>query len=175
MFVWLWMTSLIKVPMTEQRSEPGHAHPVSSTSDMRYVLVALVLISAFLVGEVVAAVLGHSLVLFADAGHMSTDVAALALSAWAIRLARRPAHGPWTFGLQRAEILSAAANGVALVAISLLIGFDAIERLIHPHRVHGGLVLLSRELAYWSIWLPRGCCRRRIVAVSICAVLMSTS
>jgi cobalt-zinc-cadmium efflux system protein len=109
---------------------------------MRYVLVSLVLISAFLVGEVVAAVLGHSLVLFADAGHMSTDVAALALSAWAIRLARRPAHGPWTFGLQRAEILSAAANGVALVAISLLIAFDAIERLIHPHRVHGGLVLV---------------------------------
>jgi cobalt-zinc-cadmium efflux system protein len=128
--------------MTEIRGESDHSHAVSSTSDIRYVLVTLVLISAFLVGEVVAAVLGHSLVLFADAGHMSTDVAALALSAWAIRLARRPAEGRWTFGLQRAEILSAAANGVALVAISLLIAVQAIERLINAHRVHGGLVLV---------------------------------
>jgi cobalt-zinc-cadmium efflux system protein len=100
------------------------------------------LISTFLVGEIVAAVLGHSLVLFADAGHMSTDVAALALSAWAIRLARRPAEGRWTFGLQRAEILSAAVNGIALVAISLLIAVDAIERLVSPHQVRGGLILV---------------------------------
>src|ERR1039458_4573768 len=128
--------------MTEMRGESDHSHAVSSTSDIRYVLVSLVLISAFLVGEVVAAILGHSLVLFADAGHMSTDVAALALSAWAIRLARRPAEGRWTFGLQRAEILSAAANGVALVAISLLIAVEGIERLINPHGVHGGLVLV---------------------------------
>jgi cobalt-zinc-cadmium efflux system protein len=128
--------------MTEARDETNHAHTVASTSDIRYVLGALGLISTFLVGEVITAIVGHSLVLFADAGHMLTDVAALALSAWAIRLARRPAEGRWTFGLQRAEILSAAANGVALLTISLLITVGAVERLINPHHVRGGLVLI---------------------------------
>ena len=104
-------------------------------------MVALGLILTFLVGEVVAAIIGRSLVLFADAGHMLTDVAALGMSAWAIRLAKRPAQGRWTFGLQRAEIVSAAVNGVTLVAIALLIGVEAIQRLISPEHVKGGVVL----------------------------------
>ena len=144
--------------MAEDHRESDHSHALSSTSDMRYVLVTLGLISAFLVGEVIAAVLGHSLALFADAAHMSTDVVALTLSAWAIRLARRPAEGRWTFGLQRAEILSAAANGVALAAISLLIAVEAIHRLINPHHVRGSLVLvvalvgaLNNVVATWVL------------------------
>jgi cobalt-zinc-cadmium efflux system protein len=100
-----------------------------------------VLIGAFMVGEVVAAVLGRSLALLADAGHMLTDVAALAMSVWAVRLAIRPARGPWTYGLKRAEILSAAANGVTLVVIAALIAVEAVQRLIDPDHVLGGLVL----------------------------------
>jgi cobalt-zinc-cadmium efflux system protein len=114
---------------------------VKTDADIRYVLVVLGLILAFLIGEVAAAILGHSLVLFADAGHMLTDVAALGMSAWAIRLARKPAQGRWTFGFQRAEIVSAAINGVTLVAIALLIGVEAIQRLISPTHVSGGLIL----------------------------------
>lgn len=113
-----------------------------ANADIRYVLIVLLLILAFLVGEVTAAILGRSLVLFADAGHMLTDVAALGMSAWAIRLARRPSQGQWTFGFQRAEIISAAVNGVTLVAIALLIGVEAIQRLISPEHVKGGLVLI---------------------------------
>ncbi len=109
---------------------------------MRYVLVALGLISVFLVCELLGAVIGHSLALYADAGHMLTDVVALGLSAWAIRLAVRPAVGRWTFGFQRAEILAAAANGVALVAIALLIGVEATQRLVDPQPVHGALVIV---------------------------------
>ncbi len=115
---------------------------MSTNTDIRYVLVALSLILAFLVGEVAAAIVGHSLVLFADAGHMLTDVAALGMSVWAIRLARKPAQGRWTFGFQRAEIVSAAVNGVTLVAIALLIGVEAIQRLISPQHVNGGLLLI---------------------------------
>lgn len=111
------------------------------SSDERRVLVALVLLLAFLVFEVVSALLGHSLALLADAGHMVSDVVALAMSAWALRLAKRPAEGRWTFGLQRAEILSAAVNGVTLVAVALLIAVEAIERLVSPHHVDGGVVL----------------------------------
>jgi cobalt-zinc-cadmium efflux system protein len=118
-----------------------HDHPSVGDGDVRYLLTALGLIVIFLVGELFAAILGGSLALLADAGHMLTDVGALGASAWAVRLARRPAEGRWTFGLKRAEILSAAVNGVTLVAIALLIAVEAIQRLIHPHHVDGALVL----------------------------------
>ena len=126
-------------PVTEGKP---HTHAVASGGDVRYVLGALVLISLFLAIEVVTAILGTSLALFADAGHMLTDVSALAMNAWALRLAKRPAQGRWSFGLKRAEILSAAANGVTLVAVALLIAVEAIQRLITPHHVAGGLVLV---------------------------------
>ncbi|MGH9304597.1 MAG: cation diffusion facilitator family transporter [Acidimicrobiales bacterium] len=110
--------------------------------DIGYLLGALVLIAAFMVAEVVAASIGGSLVLFADAGHMLTDVAALGLSVFAARLAARPPRGVWTYGLRRAEILSAAANGILLVAIGLVIVVEAISRLVNPPPVQGWLVLI---------------------------------
>jgi cobalt-zinc-cadmium efflux system protein len=100
---------------------------VTPSGDLRYVLIALSLIGAFLCAETVAAVLGSSLVLFADAGHMVTDVSALAMSAWALRLVRRPAVGRWTFGFHRAE--------------GLLIIVEAIQRLVAPRPVNGPLIL----------------------------------
>jgi cobalt-zinc-cadmium efflux system protein len=112
-----------------------------TNNDVRSLLLALGFLSAFLLAEVLMAVLSNSLALFADAGHMLTDVAALGMSAWAIRLARRPPQGRWTFGLKRAEILSAAVNGVTLLAIALLIAVEAIQRLVTPRHVDGGVVL----------------------------------
>ena len=110
-------------------------------ADQRYLLAALALIAAFMTGEVAAGLASGSLVLLADAGHMLTDAAALAGSVWAARLAARPAGGAWTFGLKRAEILSAAANGVALAAVALVITVEAVTRLIHPPPVAGAVVL----------------------------------
>lgn len=125
----------------ERRGTGAHAHGAAADADMRYLLVTLGLIGAFMVGELVAATVGGSLALFADAGHMLTDVGALGASVWAARLAARPAGGVWTYGLKRAEILSAAVNGVSLVAIGLLITVEAIRRLITSSPVTGGLVL----------------------------------
>ncbi len=124
--------------MNNEPTEPV----VAPNGDLRYVLVALSLIGAFLCAEVVAAILGSSLVLFADASHMVTDVSALAMSAWALRLVRRPSGGRWTFGFHRAEVLSAAVNGVTLVAVGLLITVEAIQRLISPRPVNGPLILV---------------------------------
>jgi cobalt-zinc-cadmium efflux system protein len=118
-----------------------HSHGATPESDVRLLLIALGLIVVFLVVEVVAAILGKSLALFADAGHMVTDVGALGMSAWAIRLSKRPAEGRWTFGLKRAEILSAAVNGVTLVAIAVLIAVEAIQRLVTPQHANGDVVL----------------------------------
>ena len=124
-----------------ERHHEGHSHIRVTNNDVRSLLLALGLLSAFLLVEVLMAVLSNSLALFADAGHMLTDVAALGMSAWAIRLARRPPQGRWTFGLKRAEILSAAVNGVTLLAIALLIAVEAIQRLVTPRHVDGGVVL----------------------------------
>jgi cobalt-zinc-cadmium efflux system protein len=119
----------------------GPGHGVTAQSDGRYLAIALGLIVTFLVFEVVLAFVGHSLALLADAGHMLTDAGALAASLLALRLARQPAHGPWTFGFKRAEVLSAQANGITLLVISALVAFEAISRLLHPLPVRGGIVV----------------------------------
>jgi cobalt-zinc-cadmium efflux system protein len=118
-----------------------HSHGVTAESGSRYLAITLGLIVAFLVFEVVMAFAGHSLALLADAGHMLTDAAALGASLAAVCLARRPAHGSWTFGFKRAEVLSAQANGITLLVISALIAFEAISRLLHPLPVQGGIMV----------------------------------
>lgn len=118
-----------------------HAHTGAAGADVRFLLVALGLIATFMAGEVVAAVVSGSLALFADAGHMLTDVGALGASIWAARLAARPAGGVWTFGLKRAEILSAAGNGATLALVAVVITIEAIARIVSPPSVDGSVVL----------------------------------
>src|SRR5437588_587900 len=91
--------------------------------------------------EIVAGMLASSLALLSDAGHMLTDAAALAIAIAAARLATRPAYGAMTYGLGRAEILSAQANGLTLLVLAGLIVYGAIVRLVSPPDVHGGVVL----------------------------------
>ncbi len=119
----------------------GHAHGVSSDADRRYLSIALGLLLAFMVGEVIVAAVSHSLALLADAGHMLTDAGALAGAMWAAWLASRPARDHWTFGFKRAEILSAAVNGITLLVIAALVLYGSILRLIHPVSVGGTAVI----------------------------------
>ena len=126
--------------LTEKKDHSGHSHELEPSADLRLVSIALSLIVLLLVVEVVAAVNGNSLVLYADAGHMVTDVAALSLSIWAIKMAQRPPRERWTYGFKRAEILAAAANGALLVGVALIIGIEAVHRLITPQHVAGVLV-----------------------------------
>ena len=118
-----------------------HAHGVSADADRRYLLDALVLLAAFMLAEVIVALVSGSLALLSDAGHMLSDVGAIGAALWAIRLAARPAAGAWTFGWKRAEILSAAGNGITLLVVSGIVAVDAITRLIHPPEVDGGPVV----------------------------------
>jgi len=94
-----------------------------------------------MVAEVVAGVAAHSLALLADAGHMLTDVAALAFALVAAAMAARPAEGRWTFGYSRLEILAAQANGITLGLLAVWIVWSAIHRLVDPRDVRGGVVL----------------------------------
>lgn len=117
-----------------------HVH-VTREADRRALTVALALIVGLMVVEVVAGVIASSLALLSDAAHMLTDAAALALALVAARLAMRPASGALTYGMGRAEILSAQANGVTLIVLAALIVYDSIVRLVSPPEVKGGIVL----------------------------------
>jgi cobalt-zinc-cadmium efflux system protein len=118
-----------------------HSHQAGPDADRRYLRAALGLLTAFLIGEVVAAFTSGSLALLSDAGHMLADVGAIAGSLWAIRLAARPPTGAWTFGWRRAEILSAAVNGITLLVVAGILTVQAIIRLIHPAHVDAMPVL----------------------------------
>jgi cobalt-zinc-cadmium efflux system protein len=102
---------------------------------------ALALILALMGGELVFGVLAGSLALLADAGHMLTDAAALALALAAASFAGRPARGRWTFGFRRLEILAAHVNGITLLVVGVVIVYTAVRRLVAPPEVRGGLVL----------------------------------
>lgn len=120
----------------------GHDHGIAPNADRRYLLVALGLILAFMVAEVIVGISSGSLVLLADAGHMLTDVLAIGAALWAASLAKRPATNSFTFGLKRAEILSAAINAITLLIIAAVIAYEAIRRLIDPPAVEGLPVLV---------------------------------
>jgi cobalt-zinc-cadmium efflux system protein len=124
----------------------GHSHSgghaPSRDTERGALKIALGLIVVFMIAEVTAGVLASSLALLSDAAHMLTDAVALGMALAAARLAERPATGAMTYGLGRAEILSAQANGVTLAVLSVLIVIDAVRRLVSPPTVHAAPVLI---------------------------------
>jgi cobalt-zinc-cadmium efflux system protein len=120
-----------------------HDHGGSADTRIRPLAIALGLIVGFMAAEVVLAIVADSLALLSDAAHMLVDAAALGLSVWAARLASRPAGGEMTFGLRRAEILAAQANGATLLLLGAAIVVEAFRRLASPPDVRGGLVLAT--------------------------------
>lgn len=121
------------------RHGPGaHVHRDVQRGRLRWVLG---LTSVFMVAEVVGGLVSGSLALLADAGHMFTDVGALALSLFAMRLALRPADLDKTFGYVRLEILAALVNGAALLVMAGFISWEAWQRLNDPVDVDGPVML----------------------------------
>jgi len=128
---------------TERAGDTGrHAHGPAAGADARWLSAALALILAFMAGEVIAGIAAHSLALISDAAHMLTDAASIALVLVTARLAARPPAGGYTYGLKRAEILSAQANGITLVLLAAWLGYTAIRHLVTPPVVAGGTMLV---------------------------------
>jgi cobalt-zinc-cadmium efflux system protein len=121
----------------------GHSHDVSADADRRWLAIALTLITGFMAVEVVIGIMASSLALISDAAHMLTDAASIVLALIAMRLAARPARGGFTYGLKRAEILSAQANGLTLLLLGAWLAYEAVRRLIEPPEVEGGLMLAT--------------------------------
>jgi cation diffusion facilitator family transporter len=124
----------------------GHDHTqapaTAGGAHRRRLLVVLGLTLALLAAEVVGSVLSGSLALLADAGHMATDAAGIALALGAVTLAQRPARGRRTFGWQRIEILAAVANGLLLLAVAGYVLVAALRRIGRPPEIDSGLMLV---------------------------------
>jgi cobalt-zinc-cadmium efflux system protein len=144
----------------------GHVHGIGPDTDGGRLAGALALILALMAVELAAGVLAHSLALLSDAGHMLTDAAAIGVSLVALRLAARPPGGALTFGLKRAEILSALASGITLLLLAALIAYAAVRRLVAPAHVHAGLVLAvalaGAVVNLLAIWILSGAERRSL-------------
>jgi cobalt-zinc-cadmium efflux system protein len=115
--------------------------PAGRAADRRALGIALGITLVFLAVEIAGGLVARSLALLADAGHMATDAASLALALFAARLASRDPTAERSFGLLRAEILAALANGIVLGVVSVFVVIEAVRRLGEPAAVRGGLML----------------------------------
>lgn len=118
----------------------GHGHGAQGADERRLGIAAL-LTGAFMAAELAGGIVSGSLALLADAGHMLTDFASLALAWYGFRLARRPADWKRTYGYDRFTVLVAFANGLALFAIAGWIVVEAVERIGSPVAVLPGPML----------------------------------
>jgi cobalt-zinc-cadmium efflux system protein len=120
----------------------GHDHGgPPRRRNARPLAITLALTAGYMVAEVVGGLLSNSLALLADAGHMFSDAAALALSLFAIWITARPATRTRTYGYYRSEILAALVNGSALLLIAVFIFVEAVERMVAPPQVAAPLML----------------------------------
>jgi cobalt-zinc-cadmium efflux system protein len=127
--------------MTVKHTHP-HVHINDITkSAIKRLAISLGITLVFVLVEIIFGILSNSLALLTDAAHNFTDVLALGLSWWAIRLAINPSHARRTFGYHRAGILVALANSTTLVIIALGIFTEAYKRFINPPEVNAGIMI----------------------------------
>jgi cobalt-zinc-cadmium efflux system protein len=136
----------------------AHDHDRGAADNERRVFLAMLLTGGFMVAEVAGGIAAGSLALLADAGHMLTDCASLALAWMAFRIGRRPQDAQRSYGYHRFQVLAAFVNGITLIAIVGWILIEAMRRLLAPVEVLGGLMLVIAVLgllvnlvAFWIL------------------------
>jgi cobalt-zinc-cadmium efflux system protein len=138
----------------------SHSHVPSGVSES-VMGAAVILTVAFVAVEAASGWWAHSLALLSDAGHNMADAAALGLSWYALRAARKPSHAGMTFGYHRVGIFAALANAAALVAIAVLIAVEAIARIREPEVANGSVMIGVAAAAIAvnlliGLWLHKG-------------------
>lgn len=133
----------------------SHSHVVTISGKQLWVATCLTF--AFCLGEAAMGYFSNSLALMADAGHNFADALALALSAFAIWMATKPADSKRTFGYHRVGILAALVNAAGLVVMAGAIFWEALQRLSSPEAVRSGpmiwvallAIILNSGIAWW--------------------------
>jgi cobalt-zinc-cadmium efflux system protein len=138
--------SEMHVSHSHSHDHAAHARGDADANNERRMGLAAGLTGAFMFAEIAGGIVAGSLALLADAGHMLTDFASLALAWFGFRLARRPADWKRTYGFDRFQVLVAFANGLALFAIAAWIVYEAIERLATRPEVSGGIMVVIAVL-----------------------------
>ena len=127
--------------------EGHHHHAVSAaTIASKAFVIGIILNGLYVVVQVGAGIYGHSMALLSDAGHNLADVASLALSLMAFRLAKVKASEKYTYGYKKTTILAALTNAVILLVTVGILGYESVNRLFHPLPVQGGLVAIVAGL-----------------------------
>ncbi|WP_084361513.1 cation diffusion facilitator family transporter [Herbiconiux solani] len=132
-----------KASTSGQSHSHSHAHSHGSGANRRRLTVAIAIVATVLVVEAAGALLSGSLSLFADAGHMLSDLIGLIIALIATIVAARPANERHSYGYQRAEVFGALINSLILIVVAAFVTFEAVGRLIssEPGEVQGGLML----------------------------------
>ena len=130
----------------------GHDHDLRGASK-RNLTAAFVLIVSYMFAEVIGGILSGSLALIADAGHMLTDAASIALALVALHFASRPESAERTFGYQRLEILAALLNALTLWLIAGWVVYEAYHRFMDVPDVEG-----PPDVGRWFRWPRRQHC-----------------
>src|SRR5262249_58449183 len=120
----------------------AHGHDHAGWADGGRLAVALAITVTFVGVEAVGGGIAGSLALIADAGHMLVDAAALGLALLALKASRRPADAQRSYGHQRAQVVAALVNGIALLALGVWIVVEAVQRLFNPEVIDGRIMLL---------------------------------
>ena len=139
----------------------GHARTAARAGRDRLVVVFFLTLGVLVV-EFVGALASNSLALFADAGHMLTDVVGIGLALGAIWIAERPPDRSRTFGYLRLEILAAVVNAVLLFSVALFVLYEAWRRLSQPPEIATGLMLAvaivglaANGISFWLLREPQ--------------------
>ncbi|HSW86998.1 MAG TPA: cation diffusion facilitator family transporter [Rhabdochlamydiaceae bacterium] len=123
-------------------SEHSHSHPHLHHEQSKALKIALWIAFIFMFVEVAGGWISNSLALISDALHLFTDVGAILLSLIALRIAKRPRTPSMSYGYQRAEILGALASALSLWALSFVLIYESILRIINPPPVQGNIVFI---------------------------------
>ena len=119
----------------------AHSHTVSAAqAGSRAFVIGIILNMVYVMAETIAGLWTHSLALLTDAGHNLSDVASLALSLIAFRLARVKPTQSFTYGYKKSTILAALINAVILLIAIGILGYEAILRIRHPQPIQGGVI-----------------------------------
>jgi cobalt-zinc-cadmium efflux system protein len=132
-------------PHGDSHDHDGRSHAHRPMSRQR-LLLSMALTGAMMVVELVGGIMSGSLALVSDAGHMFTHFFALGVSYFAIRIAMRPVEPEKSYGWFRAEIIAALFNGIFLAAVTVIIGYEAVLRLLAPEPIAGGEMLVVAVL-----------------------------
>lgn len=127
-----------------KKAHHGHSHDhleTNVTLDKNYLLKALFVSAIFMVIEIIVAMYTGSLTILSDAGHMFTDVLALGLSWYSIRLSTRKSDAIYSYGYHRAQIIAALINGLTLLVLSIYIIIEAVLRIPNPTELNGSTLI----------------------------------